>query len=147
VWPQRLVFCLACWSIVVTDPEAGTGRTPGLLASTQRLLATLLEILQTRLEIVVTEFEEERERLRELVVFGFLSLFFASLGLIFLTLFVVTLYWETYRLNVLAGFAVLYLVLGIAAGIILRRRLKSRPRLFAATLSEIAQDRDSLTRE
>jgi uncharacterized membrane protein YqjE len=118
-----------------------------LLASTQRLLATLLEVLQTRLEIVVTEFEEERERLRELVVFGFLSLFFASLGLIFLTLFVVTLYWETYRLHVLAGFAVLYLVLGIAAGVILRRRLKSRPRLFAATLAEIAQDRDSLTRE
>jgi uncharacterized membrane protein YqjE len=111
------------------------------------MLSTLLEILQTRLEIVVTELEEEREHIRELVVFGFLSLFFVSLGLIFLTLFVVTLYWDTYRLNVLAGFAVLYLVLGIAAGVFLRRRLKSRPRLFAATLSEIVHDRDSLTRD
>jgi len=32
-------------------------------------MTTLLEILQTRVEIVATEFEEERVRLRELVVF------------------------------------------------------------------------------
>jgi uncharacterized membrane protein YqjE len=131
----------------VTDPEAGADRTPGLLASLQRMVATLLEILQTRLEIVVTEFEEERVRLRELVVFSFLTLFFVSLGLVFLTLFIVMLYWETHRLNVLGGFALLYLGLGVFAGVWLRRCLKSRPRLFAATLSEIAQDRESLTRQ
>jgi uncharacterized membrane protein YqjE len=131
----------------VTDPEAGADRTPGLLASLQRMVATLLDILQTRLEIVVTEFEEERVRLRELVVFSFLTLFFVSLGLVFLTLFIVMLYWETYRLNVLGGFALLYLGVGVFAGVWLRRCLKSRPRLFAATLSEIAQDRESLTRE
>lgn len=142
-----MVSYSGCWCIVVTDPEVDADRPPGLLTSTQRLLATLLEILQTRLEIVVTEFEEERERLRELVVFSFLTLFFVSLGLIFLTLFIVTLYWETHRLNVLGGFALLYLGLGIFAGVWLRRCLKSRPRLFAATLSEIAQDRDSLTRQ
>jgi len=64
-------------------------------------MATLLEILQTRVEIVATEFEEERLRLRELVVFGILTLFFVGVGLTLLTLFVVVLYWDSHRIAVL----------------------------------------------
>ena len=107
-------------------------------------MATLLEILQTRVEIVANEFEEERVRLRELVVFGFLALFFVSVGLTLLTLFVVTLYWDTNRLAVLGWVALLYLGLGGLAAILLYRRLKSRSRLFATTLSELSKDRDQL---
>lgn len=124
------------------DPDAG--RNPGLLASLQRLLATLLELLQTRVEIIATEFEEERVRLRELVMFGVLTLFFVSVGLTLLTLFVVALFWETHRLTVLASIALLYLGLGGLAGIVLYGRLKSRSRLFATTVSELAKDRDQL---
>lgn len=107
-------------------------------------MATLLEILQTRVEIVATEFEEERVRLRELVVFGILTLFFVGVGLTLLTLFIVVLYWDSHRVAVLGGVALLYLGLGGLTGIILYRRLKSRPRLFAATLSELTKDRDQL---
>ena len=108
-------------------------------------MATLLEILQTRVEIVATEFEEERLRLRELVVFGILTLFFVGVGLTLLTLFIVVLYWDSHRVAVLGGVAILYLGLGGLTGIILYRRLKSRPRLFAATLSELTKDRDQLS--
>lgn len=108
-------------------------------------MATLLEILQTRVEIVATEFEEERVRLRELVVFGFLTLFFVSVGLTLVTLFVVTLYWDTHRLAVLGWVAVVYLGLGGLAAFLLYRRLKSRSRLFATTLSELSKDRDQLS--
>ncbi len=128
----------------MSESESGA-HTTGLLASLQRLLATLLEIAQTRVAIVATEYEEERERIRELVVFGFLALFFASLGIVLLTLFVVMLFWETHRLYVMGGFALLYLGLGVATVVSLRRRLKSRPRLFATTLAEFAKDRDQLT--
>jgi len=107
-------------------------------------MATLLEILQTRVEIVATEFEEERVRLRELVVFGILTLFFVGVGLTLLTLFVVVLYWDSHRVAVLGGVAFLYLGLGGITGIVLYRRLKSRPRLFSTTLSELAKDRDQL---
>ena len=75
----------------MTDRDPDTGHNPGLLTSLQQLMATLLELLQTRGEIVATEFEEERVRLRELVVFGILMLFFVSVGLTLATLFVVTL--------------------------------------------------------
>ena len=108
-------------------------------------MATLLEILQTRVEIVATEFEEERVRLRELVVFGILTLFFVGVGLTLFTLFIVVLYWDSHRVAVLGGVALLYLGLGGLTGIILYRRLKSRPRLFAATLSELTKDRDQLS--
>ena len=117
----------------------------GLLASLQRLLATLLDIVQTRVAIVATEFEEERVRLRELVVFGFVALFFVNLGVVLFTLLVVMLFWESHRLYVMGGFALLYLGVGVVAGISLRQRLKTRPRLFATTLAELAKDRDQLT--
>jgi len=129
----------------VTDPGSEANRAPGLLTSLRRLLATLLEILQTRVEIVATEFEEERVRLRELVVFGSLTLFFVSVGLTLATLFVVALYWDTHRLAVLGGVALLYLGLGGFTAICLSRRLKSRPRLFSTTLSELEKDRDQLS--
>ncbi len=105
----------------------------------------MIEILQTRVEIVATEFEEERERIRELVLFGFLALFFVSLGLVLLTLFVVILFWDTHRVYAVGGFALLYLGLGVTAGAVLRRRLQTRPRLFATTLAELSKDRDHLT--
>ncbi len=107
-------------------------------------MSTLLELLQTRVEIVASEFEEERVRLREMVVFGILTLFFVSVGLTLATLFVVALFWDTHRLSVLGGVALLYLGLGGFTSICLYRRLKSRPRLFATTLSELEKDRDQL---
>jgi len=113
--------------------------------SLQRLLTTLLDIVHTRVAIIATEFEEERLRLRELVVFGLVAMFFVSLGIVLLTLFVVMLFWETNRLYVLGGFALLYLGVGVVAGISLRHRLKSRPRLFATTLAELSKDRDQMT--
>lgn len=128
----------------MTEREPEAGNSPGLLASLQRLMGTLLEILQTRVEIIATEFEEERVRLRELVVFGVLMLFFVSVGLTLATLFVVAVYWDTNRLAVLGWVALLYLGLGGLAGTVLYRRLKCRSRLFATTVSELAKDRDQL---
>jgi uncharacterized membrane protein YqjE len=128
----------------VTERDPDTSHSPGLLTSVQQLMATLLEILQTRVEILSTEFEEERVRLRELVVFGILTLFFVGIGLTLVTLFVVTLYWDTNHLAVLGWVAALYLGLGGLTAILLYFRLKSRPRLFATTLSELSKDRDKL---
>lgn len=130
----------------MSDTDSGTSTGPtGLLASLQRLLATLIEILQTRVEIVATEYEEERERIQELVVFGFVALFFVNLGVVLLTLFTVMLFWGTHRLYVLGCFALLYLGLGFIAATVLRRRHRSRPRVFATTLAELSKDRDQLT--
>ncbi len=132
-----------------TDGRASTAdplRATGLLDSLQRFVATVLDVLQTRAEIVATELEEERERLRELIVFGSFALFFLGFGFLLLTLFIVVLFWDSYRVYALGGFALLYLGLGIFSAVTLRQRLKTRPRLFATTLAEFAKDRERLTR-
>ena len=63
-----------------------------------------------------------------------------GLALLLGTLFVVLVFWESHRLSVLAAFAVLYLAIGIGAALVVRQKLKTRPMLFSATLSELRKD-------
>lgn len=142
--PRASASCSGCLFIAVTEVDPGSTRRPGLLASLRRLAATFVEILQTRIEIVATELEEERARFRDLLLYGMLTLFFFIVGLLMLTAYVVILYWETHRLSVVGAFAVLYGGAGIIAGLMLWRRIKSRPRLFASTLSELSKDQNQL---
>ncbi len=128
-----------------TDPEPAPSQATGLLATLQRLLATLTEILHTRIEILSTELEEEGERVRQLFLYGLVSLFFLGLGLLFATVFVVVAFWETHRLYVLGGFTVFYLGIGVIAALVVRHKIKTRPRLFSTTLSELGKDRERLT--
>ena len=115
-----------------------------MLASLRRLAATLIEIVQTRLEIVATELEEERARLRDVVVYGLLTLFFAGFGFLLVTAYVLILFWDTYRLSVVGAFALFYCGAASITGFVLWRRIRTRPRLFSATLAEFARDRNQL---
>ena len=128
-----------------TDTDAVTRRTGSLLAASQRLLATSVEILHTRIEIVGTELEEAGAGARLLAVHSLVALFFLAMGLLLATLFVVVLFWETRRLEVLGGFALLYLGAGAVTALLVCRRLRNRPRLFSTTLSELDKDRERLT--
>lgn len=123
---------------------AASGRSGGLLVSLRRLLATGAEILQTRLELLSVELEEEGLRLRELLLYTLIGLFFLGIGVLLLTLLVVVLFWDTYRLPVLTGVTALYLVIGVGAILRARRVLTTRSRLFGATLGELGKDRRQL---
>lgn len=124
---------------------ATSSRASGLLASLQRLLATFAQVLHTRVEILSTELEEEGVRVRELLIYQLVSAFFMAMGLLLVTLFVVLVFWDTHRLSVLAAFAGLYLAIGIGTALVVRHKLKTRPRLFSTTLSELGKDRERLT--
>ncbi len=124
--------------------EAESGRATGVLASLRRLLATAAEILQTRLELLSVELEESGHLLRELLTYALVALFFLGFGMLLLTLLVVVIFWDTYRLPVLAGVTALYLAIGIGAALRVRHTLRTRPRLFAATLGELGKDRERL---
>jgi uncharacterized membrane protein YqjE len=97
-----------------------------------------------RVELITTELEEQKLRAARIAVASFLTLFFLSLAIIFGTLAVVVVFWENYRLAVLAGFAALYLAMGVIAALVWRVRSRERPRLLAATLAELRRDRDEL---
>jgi uncharacterized membrane protein YqjE len=120
------------------------GRGTGLLGSLQQLLASFTEILHTRLDILATEMEEEVVRFKQLLLYGLVALFFLGLGVVFASLYIVVIYWETHRLTVLAGFAVVYLCIGVIAARVVHRLLNNRPRLLSATMAELRKDRDRL---
>lgn len=124
-------------------PPTGAGRRR-LIASLLRLLGSLLEIAQTRIELVASEYEEEREHLRELLLYGMITLFLFGFGVTLLTAFVIVLLWDNYGLLVLGGFAAAYLVSGLIVLIVLLTKTRQRRRVFSATVGELRKDREHL---
>lgn len=116
----------------------------GLLGSVRRLGATMLGMVQTRLELLSTEAEEHVVRLSRLCVLAACALMLVTLGLLVATLFVLILFWDTHRLAAAAALALMYLGGGIAVALYARREARSQPRLFAASLGELAKDRHEL---
>jgi uncharacterized membrane protein YqjE len=124
----------------VTEGE----RSSSLLQSLKAAIAAVSSALHTRLELFVTELEEERERLKRALLLTLLLFFCLSFGFILLTIFVVALFWERGWIFAIGGLAALYLVVGIAAAVMLRNKLLTRPGIFPATLAELGKDRDRL---
>ena len=119
-------------------------RQGGFFDSLRAVMASFVGLLQTRLDLAATEIEEERERLKELILLGAIAVFCLSLAAILLTALVVIFFWETHRLYVLGGLALFYLAAGASAALILRKKAAGRPKLFAATFAELAKDRERL---
>lgn len=123
-----------------------TDREPsgGILHSVRQLGATFVDLLQTRIEIVATEFEEERVRLRQALVLALIAGFSLAVAALLAVFFLVVMFWDTHRL---IAIGMLFLVFfGIGGGCVLRlvRDGRTRPRLFATTVSELAKDGERL---
>jgi uncharacterized membrane protein YqjE len=131
----------------VSNPDTGAAprRTSGLLTSAQQLLATFVEILHTRIEIATTELQEAGEGARQLLILAVAAIFFLALGVLFASLFIVVLFWETHPLAAVGALTLLYLGLGAGAAYLVYQRLKNRPQLFSTTLAELRKDRLRLT--
>lgn len=127
------------------DSAAGATRASGLLGSIKNLAATLVAVARTRLQLLANEIEEEKLRLARLGLLSILAVFFFALGIIFLTLLVVVLFWDSNRILVIGGFAVIYLLLGIGLGMVVLKRAGARSRLFEASLRELAKDSERLS--
>ena len=114
------------------------------MESLKRMAGTLLDIFRTRLELLASEVEEERLNIRQMLLYGSIALFFSGLAILLLTIFIVVLLWDSYRLPVLAGFIVIYFVAGLVAWIVLFRIAGKKSKLFSASLAALADDRDYL---
>lgn len=119
-------------------------QSTGLLESLKRLTGTMLAIIQARLELLSNEWETERLRVRQMFVHGVVALFFFGLSILLLTMFIVVLFWDSYRLQVLAGMSALFFIAGLLVSNTLRRLSRERSKLFATSLAEISDDRDRL---
>ena len=119
-------------------------KSTGLMDSLKRLTDTLLAILQTRLELLSNEIEAERLHFEQMLLYGGIALFFFGMSITLLTVFIVVLFWDSHRLLVLGGFTALFFVAGLLLWNALRRITRGKPRLFSASLAELADDRDRL---
>ena len=116
-------------------------QSAGLMESLKRLASTLVSIVSTRLELLANELQEERLYLTRMLVFALIALFCFGMSILLLTGFIVVLFWDDHRVAALGGLGAVFLILGILMAILLRNKAHARPRLFSASLAELAKDR------
>ena len=131
--------------MVSETQNPGATRRRGLFDFLKVLTATLIAIAHTRLELLSTELKEERLRLSSLLGWTVGALFCAGLGVVLATLFVVLALWDTHRLWALGILAILFLLGAALAWLVVRGKVRAKPRLFAASLTELSKDRKELT--
>lgn len=112
--------------------------------SAKRLASTLIAIVSTRLELLANEVQEERLRLMQMFFLSLSALFCFGMGVLLLTVFITVLFWDEHRLAVLGGLCILFFVLGTLMAMFLRNKAQSRPKLFSASITELARDREQL---
>ena len=120
------------------DPAAG------LFGSLQRLLGTVLEIAQTRLELLAVDYEREKLRVVDGLIWAVVALLCIGLGLLLMAALLVMLTPEPLRPWVLALLALASL--GGGAWLLRQaiRRLSAPTGPLAATRDEWVRDRDAL---
>ncbi|HET7831560.1 MAG TPA: phage holin family protein, partial [Gallionella sp.] len=103
-----------------------------------------IAIASVRLELLANELQEERLRITQMFLYALFGLFCFGMGILLLTVFIVVLFWDTQRLAVLAVLCVLFFVASILMALWLRNKAQARPKLFSASLAELAKDREYL---
>jgi len=115
-----------------------------ILSSLKNLVSTGASIAQTRLELISTDVQIARAKFLGLLVMVIFTLFFLFFGLVMLALLIVIYSWETDRILALSILTCSFLAIGSILTLVVLRTLKTMPRLFEATIAELAKDRQEL---
>ena len=116
-------------------------RSAGLLGSFRTLGDSLLALLQNRLALFSVELQEEKFRLIQIFIWISAVVFTGVMAITFASLTLVYVFWESARLAVLGGLALLYSGALVAIIVSFRRYVARQPKPFAATLQEFTEDR------
>jgi uncharacterized membrane protein YqjE len=127
--------------------EPATPAAAGYLSSLRALADGLLASVQDRLALFTVELQEEKFRLVQTFIWISAAVFTGMMAITFASLTLVYLFWESARLAVLIGLAVLYSSALVAIIVMFRRYLARQPNPFAATLREIRDDRACIRTE
>jgi uncharacterized membrane protein YqjE len=130
----------------MTDSEPGAHAGFGLFASLRRALADAIELVHTRLELVSVEIEATARHALGLVLWLIVALCSAALAVLLLVLTVLVVFWDTHRLLAAGVITAFFSVLSVSAMLVVRHRMRTRPRLLAATIGELKRDAAALDR-
>lgn len=125
--------------------EEDTDSKGGLLDSARNMAATLIAMVHTRLDLFSTEVEEGREWLSAMLVWTLIALFFAGMAVILATLLVVVVFWDSYRLAAIITLLGMFILGAAFAGGLVHRMGRNKPRLFSASIAELAKDKAQLS--
>lgn len=114
--------------------------TSGILGSLRDLADGLMESLHDRLELLAVELKEEKVRLIQIFIWISAVMILALLAVIFTSLAVVVVWWETARVAVVFSLAGFYILAFVGVVMAFRRYLNVQPKPFATTLAELRDD-------
>ncbi len=117
-----------------------------LLSSLKNLFSTGASIAQTRLELLSVDVQIARNKFIGLLVMIICALFFLFFGLVMLALLIVIYSWEADRVLVLTILTGAFLSIGVILALVILQSLRKMPRLFEATINELAKDRQELSK-
>lgn len=121
-----------------------TPSSTGLLHALRSFGDGLLGSLEDRLSLLAVELQEEKFRLIQIFIWISAAVFTGMLAITFASLTLVYLFWDTARLGVLVGLTVLYVGAATTIVVSFRRYLSRQPKPFAATLTELKEDREAI---
>ena len=117
-----------------------------LLSSIKNLFSTGTSIAQTRLELISVDVQIARTKLISLLVMIVSALFFLFFGLVMLALFIVIYSWESDRMMALGLLTGAFLSIGLILAALIMQSLRTMPKLFEASIAELAKDREALSK-
>lgn len=117
-----------------------------LLSSIKNLVSTGASIAQTRLELLSVDAQIARNKFISLLVLIICTLFFLFFGLVMLALLIVIYSWEADRVFALTLLTGAFLSTGVIMALVVIQSLRKMPKLFEASITELAKDREELGR-
>lgn len=117
---------------------------PGLVREFAR---SLLSFAETRARIAANELEEQLARIFEIWAWAVAAAVLLVLGVLMASACIVLALWDTHRVLAAGLLTALFLAAGVAAALMARARMKQRPKFLAATLEELAKDREQMEKK
>jgi uncharacterized membrane protein YqjE len=114
-------------------------------AAVSRIGATLVAMVHTRLELAAVEAQEEARRLLGYLAWTMVAVFLAAGAVMLAALFVILVFWDSYRLLAVGGMAVLFALAGVIILARVRASFDAKPAMFSATLGELRSDVEFIT--
>ena len=111
-----------------------------ILDAVGRIGGTLLAMVETRMELAALEVEEESQRLLGYFALALLSLILFGIAMVLVSLTIILVFWDSYRLHAALVLAALFATAGTVVGMKLRTAFRTRPRMLAATVAELNKD-------
>jgi uncharacterized membrane protein YqjE len=121
-----------------------TQESKGLLDSLSTLASTLVGIIHTRLALLSNDIEEDRERLFLQIILSIIAAFCLIVGFVLMIILIVFVLWEQHRLYALFSIAGFLILIGFGVGGFAMYKLKTKPKFFSASLTELLKDKERL---